>query len=296
MALQLSHRQAIAVMVMTTLLWSMAGVVSRQMTHAQGFEVTFWRSFFTVASLSVMLPVIKGQRLFTLLPWRQPHFWLSGVCWATMFTAFMLAMTMTSVANVLITMALGPMFTALLSRFVLHKPLPRHTWWAIALAGLGMVFMFISQVQLDGVQHLWGMAVALCVPLAGAVQWNLTQHLQGADQPPDYMAAVWVGAFLSCLITAPLAWPGVASASDLGWLACLGLFQLAIPCLLALWAAQVLKSHEVALLALLEVVFGIAWAWWGAGEEPVPSVLLGGLLVLGALAWNEWTSWRLAND
>ncbi len=296
MAWKLSHKQAMGLMVLVTLMWSMAGVVSRQMTHAQGFEVTFWRSLFTVLSLSVLLPVVKGRTLFRHLPWRHPRFWWSGLCWATMFTAFMLAMTMTTVANVLITMALGPMFTALLSRFVLKQALARHTWWAIAVAGLGMVFMFITQVQVDGVQHLWGMAVALCVPIAGAVQWNLTHQLQTADQQPDYMPAVWVGAVVSSLVTAPLALPGVASGSDVAWLACLGLFQLAIPCLLAVWAAQVLQSHEVALVALLEVLLGIVWAWWGAGEEPALTVLIGGLLVLGALAWNEWTAWRFAND
>ena len=219
----LSHSQALGLMVLATLLWSTAGVVSRQLTHAQGFEVTFWRSFFTVLSLSVLLPMLKGRALFMHLPWRDKTFWLSGVCWSVMFTAFMLALTMTTVANVLITMAMGPMFTALLSRLVLKKPLAAHTWWAIAAAGVGMAFMFISQVQLEGTRHVWGMAV---------------------------------------------------------------------PCLLAVRAAQVLASHEVALLALLEVLFGIAWAWWGAGEEPGLNVLVGGGLVLCALAWNESRSRR----
>jgi len=125
------HLQALGLMVLATLLWSIAGVVSRQMTHAQGFEVTFWRSFFTVLSLSVLLPWFKGRALFTQLPWREKNFWLSAVCWSVMFTAFMLALTMTTVANVLITMAMGPMFTALLSRWWLKKPLAMHTWWAI---------------------------------------------------------------------------------------------------------------------------------------------------------------------
>jgi drug/metabolite transporter (DMT)-like permease len=289
---KLSHTQALGLMVLATLLWSMAGVVSRQVTHAQGFEVTFWRSFFTVVSLSVLLPMLKGRALLTQLPWRDKTFWLSGVCWSVMFTAFMLALTMTTVANVLITMAMGPMFTALLSRLVLKKPLAAHTWWAIAAAGVGMAFMFISQVQLEGTRHVWGMAVALCVPLAGAVQWTVTHRLQHAAQPPDFMSAVWVGAVLSCVYTAPLAWPTVGSANDIAWLAALGLFQLAVPCLLAVRAAQVLASHEVALLALLEVLFGIAWAWWGAGEEPGLNVLVGGGLVLCALAWNESRSRR----
>ena len=76
----------------------------------------------------------------------------------------------------------------------------------------------------------------------------------------------------------------------------LGFSQLALPCLLAVWAAQVLKSHEVALLALLEVLFGIAWAWLGADEAPTFAVLVGGSLVLGALALNEVASWRVSNE
>jgi len=294
MTFKLSHTQALGVMVLATLLWSTAGVVSRQMTQAEGFEVTFWRSFFTLASLSIMLPLLKGRQLMNL-PWRNKTFWLSGVCWSVMFTAFMLALTMTTVANVLITMAMGPVFTALLSRFVGGRRLALHTWLAIVVAGLGMAFMFVAQVQVDDGQHLQGIWVALAVPFAGAIQWNVTHHLQAAEQPTDFMPAVWVGAVLSCLYTAPLALPGMASTSDLVWLAGLGLFQLALPCLLAVWAAQVLKSHEVALLALLEVLFGISWAWLGADEAPSFAVITGGVLVLGALALNEVASWRVLN-
>jgi drug/metabolite transporter (DMT)-like permease len=54
----------------------------------------------------------------------------------------------------------------------------------------------------------------------------------------------------------------------------------------------VLKAPEVSLLALLEIVFGILLAWLGAGEAPQASVLLGGVLVLGALVLNEWLGWR----
>ena len=296
MTFKLSHTQALGVMVLATLLWSTAGVVSRQMTQAQGFEVTFWRSLFTLVSLSILLPVLKGRQLLLNLHWRYKTFWLSGLCWSVMFTAFMLALTMTTVANVLITMAMGPVFTAVLSRFVGGRRLALHTWLAIMVAGLGLAFMFVSQVQMGAEQHLQGMLVALGVPLAGAIQWNLTHHQQTAEQSADFMPAVWVGALLSSIYTAPLALPGLASESDLLWLAALGLFQLAVPCLLAVWAAQVLKSHEVALLALLEVLFGIAWAWWGANEAPTISVVVGGALVLGALTLNEVTSWRSSNE
>jgi drug/metabolite transporter (DMT)-like permease len=70
------------------------------------------------------------------------------------------------------------------------------------------------------------------------------------------------------------------------WLAFLGLFQLAIPCSLAVIAARVLKAAEVSLLALLEIVFGITWAWVFVGEAPSYQVLTGGALVLIALLGN----------
>jgi drug/metabolite transporter (DMT)-like permease len=77
----------------------------------------------------------------------------------------------------------------------------------------------------------------------------------------------------------------------MGLLALLGSVQLAIPCVLSVWCARVLKAPEVSLLQLLEVLFGIALAWLGANEAPDPRVLLGGTLVVAALVGNELLGW-----
>jgi drug/metabolite transporter (DMT)-like permease len=58
-------------------------------------------------------------------------------------------------------------------------------------------------------------------------------------------------------------------------------------------ASRTLLAPEIALLGLLEVVLGPLWAWLGAGEVPAGSTLLGGLVVLGALAANELPTLRL---
>jgi drug/metabolite transporter (DMT)-like permease len=139
---------------------------------------------------------------------------------------------------------------------------------------------------------LLGSLVALGVPVAAAVQWTLVQksHAEGLDL--DLVPSVMAGAAISSAITLPLALPFQASLHDVGLLAGLGLFQLAIPCALSVVCARVLKAPEVSLLALLEIVFGIVLAWLGANEAPAASVLLGGTLVLGALALNEWLGWR----
>lgn len=287
--LRLTHNRAVALMVVVTLMWSTAGVVSRHLESARSFEVTFWRALFTALSLLWLLPLVRGRRVFADMRHAGVAFWVSGVCWSVMFTAFMLALTLTSVANVLVTMSLGPLFTALVARVFIGHRIPFRTWVAIGAAGLGIAVMYGAQVS--GAQIL-GILVALCVPIAGATNWTITQHSHAQGQELDLVPAVFVGALISCALTLPLATPFQATPHDLGLLAGLGLGQLAIPCVLSVLCAKVLKAPEIALLALLEVIFGIALAWLGAGEKPSAEVLTGGTLVIGALLVNELLGWK----
>ena len=285
--MQRSH--AVATMVAVAFMWSIAGVVTRQLETARSFEITFWRSFFTAVSLVLMLSVWPGGASWNRTAWRSRTLWLSGLCWSVMFTAFMVALTLTSVANVLVTLAIGPLLTALMARAVIGYRLPPRTWIAIAVAGFGIAYMFGAEVSTS---QLTGVLVALCVPLAGALNWTVTQRAQSQGQLADLVPAVLIGAVISSLTTLPLALPLHASSHDIGWLALLGLLQLAIPCALSVVCARVLKAPEVALLALLEVIFGITLAWLGAGEAPSRAVLTGGTLVVGALIANELAGWR----
>lgn len=284
-------------MLLVTLMWSLAGVVTRHLDAARGFEITFWRSAFNALALVLILGAMRGRALLGAM--RGTAVWASGVCWAVMFTAFMMALSLTTVANVLVTMSLSPLFTAVFAWAFLRQPVPARTWWAIALAGAGIAWMFGG--QLGG--PLLGVFVALGVPLAAASNWCLL-HKVGQAEPgprggrsrssgrpsgpgPDMLPAVLIGALISMVVTLPLAWPLQAGAHDLGLLAFLGVFQLAVPCLLAVRLARELPSHEMALLGQAETLLGVLWAWAFAGEYPGSAALIGGSLVLAALILNE---------
>jgi drug/metabolite transporter (DMT)-like permease len=282
----MAHGRAVALMVLATLMWSIAGVVTRWLDGTAAFEMTFWRSAANALSLVVLLAWLRGPApLWRSLREGGRALWLSALCWSVMFTAFMLALTLTTVANVLVTMALAPLLTALAARIALGHRLAARTWAAIALAGAGIAWMYGQELQ--GGKALLGTAVALAVPLAAAVNWTLMQSQRGDTDAPDMLPAVLIGALLSAAITLPLAWPLQASAHDIAWLSMLGLVQLAVPCLVSVVVARTLPAPELSLLALLEVLFGVAWAWLGANETPSAAVLGGGALVLVALAGNE---------
>lgn len=289
----MSHARAVSLMLLVTLLWSLAGVVSRHLDSAQSFEVTFWRSASTALTLAVALTVLRGPTFWSRLVHSSRAVWLSGLCWSVMFTAFMVAITLTTVANVLVTMALGPLITALFARVFLDHRLAGRTWGAIAVAGVGIAWMFGQDVQSGG--SLTGTLVAMAVPVAVAINYTVLQHVAHAkddERRIDMLPAVLIGAVLSSVFTLPLAWPVTASMHDVGLLSFLGVVQLALPCLLLIRLSRELPAPEIALLGLLEVIFGVAWAWLGAGEVPSSSTLIGGTLVLGALIGNELLTLR----
>ncbi|HEX5805883.1 MAG TPA: DMT family transporter [Macromonas sp.] len=287
--MKLRHGQAVALMVLVTLLWSTAGVVARQLEQARAFEITFWRSAFTVLSMLLILPLWQGSGVWQRIRQSGWVLWASGLCWSIMFTAFMVALALTSVANVLVTTAAGPLLTALAARLLIGHRLPLRTGVAIVVAVAGIAWMYGRQIE----QGQWlGSLVAFAVPLAGALNWTLAQRSQRHGQGIDLVPAVLIGAVLSAACTLPLAWPLQASARDILLLAGLGFGQLAVPCVLAVICARVLSAPEMSLLSLLETVFGIALAWLGAGEVPQTYVWQGGFMVLGALLVNEWLARR----
>ena len=146
--MELTHARAVAVMVVVTLLWSTAGVATRQLEAA--------RSFFTLALLLVILPIFQGSAVFSKIRCGGRALWLSGVGWSVWFIAFMVALTLTTVANVLVTMALGPFIKALMARVVIGHTIPAQTWLAIALAGVGIAWMYGGQLDLGfGILLAW---------------------------------------------------------------------------------------------------------------------------------------------
>ena len=165
------------------------------------------------------------------------------------------------------------MFAAILGAVVLHQPIRAYTWVAIAVAVAGMAWMFANGLGAG----LSGTLIAFAIPVAAAVN---VVTLRKWGRSVDLAPAVLLGGAFSALIALPFALPFESSAHDLAWLAALGMFQLAVPCMMLVVASRHLPPAEVALLTLLEAVLGPIWAWQIVGERPAAATLAGGGIVL----------------
>ena len=284
---------ALALMVAAPVLWSTAGVVTRHIERATPFEQVFWRSLFASVFVAMALFLFMKRN-----PWRavraagRPGL-LSAALWGVMFTAFMLALSLTTTANTLVVMSISPLLTVLLARLVSSDPVPLRTWFAAAAAGAGIAWMFSAGFSAQDARHLSGMLVALAIPFASAIN---VVTLRAAVGRLDLVPALVPGGAMACAISLPFALPFSATPRDLALLAFLGLFQLGLPCMLVVIASRSLLAPEIALLGLLEVLLGPLWAWLGAGEIPANATLAGGAIVLLALVSNELAGIRPARS
>ncbi|MFZ6690165.1 DMT family transporter [Undibacterium sp. SXout20W] len=281
---KISHRHAVILMICAASLWSIAGVLTRHLEVARGFEVTFWRSLFAAIFVAGAMLHQYGRGFIPRLRLLGKLGFISGCMWATMYSCFMIAITMTTVANTSIMESLAPLFTAFLAWLVLREKIPLRTWWAIVAAAAGMSWMFVGSLSEIDHRGLLGMFIALGVPIASSV--NMITLKKGGHAV-DLIPAVFVGGAISALAMLPLAYPFQASLHDILIMAILGFFQLGFPCMLMVRASESLNAPEIALLSLLEVLLAPIWAWLGAGEVPAQATIVGGAVVLISLVCNE---------
>ncbi len=275
------HRKGIALMVGATLCWATAGILVRNMEVTDGWKIAFWRSSFMTAFLLIVLSFQHGPRLLKRVHAMGWPGVISGLLFAWMMISFILALSLTTVANTLVVGSISPFVAALCGHLFLGEKVAPRTWLAMIAAIGGIVMMFFDALTGGG----WaGNLIALCIPLGfGANVVILRKHRTAVDMVPSVLLA---GIF-SMLIALPFALPLTVSAGDLVLLSVMGIVQLGVGLLLMMVAVRYLASAEIGLLSILEIVFGTLSVWVLIGERPSQAALVGGGIVVAALAANQ---------
>ncbi len=269
-----------------TLCWASAGVLVRNMSVKDSWEITFWRSLFMMIFVGAYL-IHKRYRAgasFTLRVGRAGL--ISSMLWASMYVCFLVALGRTTVANTLVLCSIAPFFAALAGKLFLHETLPARTWIAMLIAFGGIALMFAG--SLGGGAWL-GNLIAVLIPIAFAANVVMLRRMHASA---DATITLILAGILSMLVTLPLALPFEAGAKDLLLLAIMGSIQLGLGCLLMIFAMPRLAAAEIGLLSILETIFGTFATWIFVGENPGMATLVGGLIVIGALALNELIGMR----
>jgi len=281
------HRRAILFMVIAAVCWSSGGILVRQLSITNAWEIVFWRSAFMALFVAGVLTVMHGRRMPRAVRAVGMPGLVAGLFLAGTFFFFIGSLTRTTVANTFVLMSVSPFLAALAGRLVLKEAVPARTWLAISVAFVGIVIMFADSLDAG---RLAGNLLALGVSCCFAGQVTVLRKFHASvDMLPQVMIAGLISLAVAFLMSPPFA----ASSRDLVVLAVMGCVQLGTGCLLATAASKHLSATELGLLALLEPILGPLWVWAYMGEAPGHAALAGGVIVLTAVLANEmFAAWR----
>jgi drug/metabolite transporter (DMT)-like permease len=254
--------------------WSTAGILQRELSVGIGTQVA-GRALFAVLGLLAYLAVAeRGAVLHAFRAIGRAGIAVT-VLLAVSSGSFIVALNHASVANILFMQALAPVLAAAFGMLV-GEPVSRRTWLAMVVAIGGVVLM----VGGPGRPHALGFGLSIVMTTSFAALLVITRHRRDVSMAP----ATCLSQVLVFLCAAPFAHAGQVGSRDLVLLISLGIGQIGLGFVFFTIGGRLIPAAEVALITLLEVVLGPLWVWLVLSERPGVATLLGGVVVLAAVA------------
>lgn len=260
---------------------SFVGLIMRLLETDDGMLILFYRSI-TLAGMVGLVACLRRQQ--------SPAAFLAsldrtdvgmGVMLAIAFTSYVYAMLLTSVASCLLLLTLSPFFAAVIGWVWIGERPHRLTWPTMAVAMIGVILMIGDGFTL-------GRTTGNIIALVSALTFAIALVIARRSGKTDVLGGTFLGGSFAILLagcTIILSGASFAiSNHDLALTLFMGAFTIGIGIALVTWGTGYVPAAEVSLLVLVESVFGPLWPWIFLGEAMTGPEIIGGIIVLGAVA------------
>jgi drug/metabolite transporter (DMT)-like permease len=267
----------IMLVAVAAVLWSTAGLFVRAL-NMDVWTMLAWRSMFAALSLALVVLVKHGRRT-----WKG----VRAIGWpgvmaipmaAVSMGSYVVALKLTTVANVMVVYATVPFVAAGIAYFWLGERIGGRflVASAVALVGIALMAGFATRPR-----DLAGNAMAFLMTIAFGVQLVMARRHPALDMAPVNAA----GAALCAIICWPLTAAGIPDLHQLIVLALFGVTTTSLAYALFLTGGRHVPSGEAGLIGLLEVALAPLWVWFAFDEQPGRAAMVGGALVLVPVLW-----------
>ena len=272
------HRKWLLLVVASAVANSLNGVIVRSVETADEWQIIFYRSGALGTALVVVFLVQSRWRIRATLRELRPWSILGSVAIATTNTFFIVSIVHTTVANTMFVMSAAPFFTALLGWAVLGETVGPSMWVAMSVALAGIGIMLGDGL---GAGNFYGNGFAVLAALSFACFVVVLRKGRATNMLP----VVALGAVFSGLVGALLSgFDFDVRVRDVALLIFWGGVLSAVVHVLFTFAARHVPGAELALLILVEFVLAPVWVWLAIDEIPTVATLVGGALVITAVA------------
>ena len=244
-------------------------------------EISFWRGLSTGLLVMVYVLLSTGARSVGAALRGGPYAYVYLVAMSVTGVLFTLAVSHTSVANVVFIIASMPVFAALLSFVWLGERMSRRMMLTMIAVFIGLGVITYGSGETHGAS-LKGDLLAVGVSFVFAIALTAARRVRSVSMVPMLPLAYLVSAL--CLW--PFVQPLQLGAGQIYLIGLHGVF-IAISSIGLALGPRYIPSAEVALLILLESVLAPLLVWFALGEDPGGYALVGGAIVIGALALSN---------
>jgi drug/metabolite transporter, DME family len=285
----MGYRRGVALVILAGVLWSTMGLGLRLMEVANVWQILFYRSIALALFLFTIISVRSGGKPVPVIRKVGLAGSIGGVGLVFAFSGGIYSIQTTSVANAMFLFASAPFLTALLGRLLLGESVRGATWIAMAVAMSGIAIMVYQGFALG---HMVGNLAALLsatgfAAFTIALRWRKLEDMLPAVFLAGVFAAITAG--VVCLSTG---YTFAIPHNDLAIAIAMGVFQVGAGLTVYTMGSKHVPAAELALLCLLEVVLGPAWVWFFLGETVDFYTLVGGGILLAAIAGNALSGVR----
>ena len=263
-----SRWRAIALLLLTALLWSTGGLFVK-LVHWHPLSIFSARGI--VASVVFLIWLRRVPLRFT------PFLVAGAAGYMGAQFLFIFSTRMTTAANAIFLQYTAPIYVLIFGVWFLGERPRRIDWITMVVIFAGMLLFFGQDLTFEG---LYGNLAAILGGVALAVMIVCTRAQKDSHPAQIFL----IGSCLGGLIGLPSVLQESWSLADVGIIAYLGIFQTGLAAALYSIAIRQVPALESNLILMLEPVLNPLWVFLVIGESPDPLALLGGIVVLGAIA------------
>ena len=265
---------------------SWGGFIIRSFEQASVWQILFLRSFFFLLGLTIFLFIVYKKNILTKIKTSGLPALLGGFVLSFSFIAFVVAMSNTTVANVVFIISTQTMFLALFGFFYLKEKVSLIGSLSIFLAMSG-IFIMVGDSVSSG--SLFGNLVALAIPINFAILVMIIRKYKNLDMVP----AIFYSGIFSCLYGLILSNSFSFTFHDILMGFLLGVPQLALGFICITIGSRTTPSATIGLLMLSETLFAPIWVWIFLNEVPPISVFFGGVIIILAIILKSFDKSKL---
>ena len=265
---------------------SWGGFIIRSFEQASVWQILFLRSFFFLLGLIVFLLIVYKKNTLKKIKTSGLPAILGGFVLSFSFIAFVVAMSNTTVANVVFIISTQTMFLALFGFFYLKEKVSLIGSLSIFLAMSG-IFIMVGDSVSSG--SLFGNLVALAIPINFAILVMIIRKYKNLDMVP----AIFYSGIFSCIYGLILSNSFNFTFHDILMGFLLGVPQLALGFICITIGSRTTPSATIGLLMLSETLFAPIWVWIFLNEVPPISVFLGGVIIILAIILKSFDKSKL---